>query len=215
MKNLLLLVAIIGAAWAWQNGHLPSFLSGDTPNAFDANGNPQLLIFTRDNCQGYCAKQLKELKRRQAPYIEHHVDVDNASQESHQLWKKMGRKNFPYIAAGNDGFSGDATWQLSNLLASNFGDKYLTYREKRFYREHFYPGGKPKIVMYGTSWCGYCRKLREELQAANVDYIEIDVEKHSNPKLLSSTMGISGYPTVWVGYKRVKGWQLHQIQKYL
>jgi glutaredoxin len=32
--------------------------------------------------------------------------------------------------------------------------------------------------MYGVDWCGYCKKFREEFQADNIDFIEINVEKN-------------------------------------
>ena len=57
--------------------------------------------------------------------------------------------------------------------------------------------------MYGADWCGYCKKLKKDFEANNIDYLEIDVEKIKNPKRLSQVMGISGYPSTWVGYERI------------
>ncbi|RJO67836.1 MAG: hypothetical protein C4523_08300 [Myxococcales bacterium] len=34
-----------------------------------------------------------------------------------------------------------------------------------------------KIVLYSTSWCGYCRKVRELFKAKGVPFIERDIEK--------------------------------------
>ncbi|MFL0796447.1 MAG: hypothetical protein K6L73_03025 [Cellvibrionaceae bacterium] len=215
MKKILYLAILAGAFFAWQQGKLPFPSFGEKPGSFDENGKPALVIFTRDNCQGYCEKQLKRLDRRRIPYTEHRVDVDNSEQEAHKFWKKMGRQGFPYLIAGNERFSGDSPWQLSNFLAASFGNQYLTHREKRYYKEHFNRDGTPRIVMYGTSWCGYCRKLREELQQENIDFLEIDVEKHADFKTLINTMGIGGYPTVWIGYKRLRSGRLGEIQKHI
>ncbi len=30
--------------------------------------------------------------------------------------------------------------------------------------------------MYSTSWCGYCRRLKMQLNDAGIDYTEIDIE---------------------------------------
>ncbi|BDO43080.1 NrdH-redoxin [Cellulomonas sp. NTE-D12] len=31
--------------------------------------------------------------------------------------------------------------------------------------------------MYTTTWCGYCRRLKSQLDAAGIDYSEVDVEQ--------------------------------------
>ncbi len=36
------------------------------------------------------------------------------------------------------------------------------------------------VVLYGTSWCGYCKKARAWLKKHNVAFVEKDVEKDSN-----------------------------------
>ncbi len=30
--------------------------------------------------------------------------------------------------------------------------------------------------MYSTSWCGYCRRLKMQLNDAGIDYTEIDID---------------------------------------
>ena len=32
------------------------------------------------------------------------------------------------------------------------------------------------VTMYTTSWCGYCRRLKDGLNRAGIDYLEIDIE---------------------------------------
>lgn len=38
-------------------------------------------------------------------------------------------------------------------------------------------GEPPKIVMYATSWCPYCRRARKLLNALDVEWVEKDIEK--------------------------------------
>jgi mycoredoxin len=41
------------------------------------------------------------------------------------------------------------------------------------------PGVVPtmgELTMYSTSWCGYCRRLKMQLNDAGIDYTEIDIE---------------------------------------
>jgi mycoredoxin len=32
------------------------------------------------------------------------------------------------------------------------------------------------VTMYTTSWCGFCRRLKDGLNRAGIDYTEIDIE---------------------------------------
>lgn len=38
-------------------------------------------------------------------------------------------------------------------------------------------GEEPKIVMYATSWCPYCRRARKLLNELDVEWVEKDIEK--------------------------------------
>ncbi|MBA8795631.1 mycoredoxin [Friedmanniella endophytica] len=33
------------------------------------------------------------------------------------------------------------------------------------------------ITMYTTSWCGYCRRLKSQLQREGIGYAEVDIEE--------------------------------------
>jgi mycoredoxin len=33
------------------------------------------------------------------------------------------------------------------------------------------------LTMYTTTWCGYCRRLKAQLDAAGIGYDEVDVEQ--------------------------------------
>ena len=32
------------------------------------------------------------------------------------------------------------------------------------------------MTMYTTTWCGYCRRLKDGLDRAGIDYVEVDIE---------------------------------------
>lgn len=34
------------------------------------------------------------------------------------------------------------------------------------------------ITMYSTPWCGYCRRLKGQLERAGIAYTEVDIEQH-------------------------------------
>jgi len=35
-----------------------------------------------------------------------------------------------------------------------------------------------QITMYSTPWCGYCQRLKGQLNRAGIEYAEIDIEQH-------------------------------------
>lgn len=34
------------------------------------------------------------------------------------------------------------------------------------------------VTMYSTTWCGYCRRLKVQLDQEGIEYTEIDIEQH-------------------------------------
>ncbi len=209
MGKFLAIIAVAATAWFYTGGGMPG---NGSPKAVDSSGNPIVLVFTIADCKKPCKSVFKQLKKREVPFKEVKVNLGDRDSENTLLWEKMGKRGFPYIASGSERVTGNSRTQIASLLGVNYGDNYLTRSEKKYYAKHFYADGKPKVVMYGADWCGYCKKLREELEADNTDYIEIDVEKRRDKKRLSKIMGISGYPSTWVGYSRVNGTTLRAVK---
>ncbi|MBR1776812.1 thioredoxin family protein [bacterium] len=53
-----------------------------------------------------------------------------------------------------------------------------------------------KLVEFHTTWCGYCRKQKPELEAMDKVWIgQVDAEKS---RTVASKYGISGFPTFLV-----------------
>ena len=210
MGKLILVIAIGFGIWSWHSGNLPFTAQA---GAFDANGDPLVYLFTISNCGAPCKMGRKDLNRRRVDFEEMQIDINNDDDANTKLWKSMRNNNrFPLIVAGSERTIGANRPEIAGILGVNFGDRYLSKTEKRYFRNHFYADGSPKIVMYGTDWCGYCKKLREEFEANDIDYVEIDVEKSGEQQKISETMGVYGYPTTWVGYARVKGTNLKAVK---
>ena len=34
------------------------------------------------------------------------------------------------------------------------------------------------VTMYSTTWCGYCRRLKSQMDAVGVAYTEVNIEDH-------------------------------------
>jgi mycoredoxin len=39
-------------------------------------------------------------------------------------------------------------------------------------------------VVFTTTWCGYCRRLKSQLDRAGIAYAEVDIDRHENGALL-------------------------------
>ncbi|RVW04996.1 mycoredoxin [Rhodococcus spongiicola] len=35
----------------------------------------------------------------------------------------------------------------------------------------------PALTMYSTTWCGYCRRLKKQLDENGISYVEVDIEQ--------------------------------------
>ncbi len=54
------------------------------------------------------------------------------------------------------------------------------------------------VVMYGTSWCGDCRRTKKVLEKRGVDYVWVDVEKKKGAReeMLRLNGGDRRVPTI-------------------
>lgn len=57
-----------------------------------------------------------------------------------------------------------------------------------------------QITMYSTTWCGYCRRLKTQLDREGIGYVEVDIEQV--PEAAEYVMSVNGgnqtVPTVVV-----------------
>jgi glutaredoxin len=61
------------------------------------------------------------------------------------------------------------------------------------------------VVILTTSWCGYCRALREHLTTLNVPYVDLDVEHTSEGRYAYMAVRGSGVPITVVGDEVIRG----------
>jgi mycoredoxin len=47
-----------------------------------------------------------------------------------------------------------------------------------------------ELTMYSTSWCGYCRRLKWQLDAAGIAYREIDIDR--DPEAAAFVQSVNG-----------------------
>lgn len=54
------------------------------------------------------------------------------------------------------------------------------------------------MVIYTTAWCGYCHRLKRQLERANLAYDEVDIEEDASAAdfVMSVNRGNATVPTV-------------------
>lgn len=67
------------------------------------------------------------------------------------------------------------------------------------------------VVMYGTSWCGYCVKARSLFKANGISFHEYDVEKSPIGRKQYEKLGGRGVPLIRINGKTIKGYDERQI----
>jgi glutaredoxin len=61
------------------------------------------------------------------------------------------------------------------------------------------------VILYGTSWCPYCRGARTYLAQHGIGYQEIDIDTPSGRHAYDMAGGRAGVPLMIVGNRRVQG----------
>ncbi len=69
------------------------------------------------------------------------------------------------------------------------------------------------VVLYATSWCGYCEKTRNLLKENNIDYVELDIEESNEAKLEFDRLEGNGIPLVLIKGKVVEGYAPKTVLK--
>jgi mycoredoxin len=65
-------------------------------------------------------------------------------------------------------------------------------------RREFVEPGMSELTVYSTSWCGYCRRLKLQLNEAGIAYREIDIDRDPGAAAFveQSNGGYQTVPTV-------------------
>ncbi|WP_163836323.1 glutaredoxin family protein [Spartinivicinus ruber] len=65
---------------------------------------------------------------------------------------------------------------------------------------------KEDVVLYATSWCGYCKKARTFLEKYKIPYIEYDIEKSAVGYQQYKQLNGKGVPFFSVKGKTINGY---------
>lgn len=98
-----------------------------------------------------------------------------------------------------------------------FGLAFVIYQE--WGSIHYYLNPPPdyaqahqgKVILYGTSWCGFCAKARSLLSEQGVDYVEYDIEKSTEGHTQYKRLGGRGVPVLLIDGKVIRGYRPDSI----
>lgn len=71
------------------------------------------------------------------------------------------------------------------------------------------------VVLYATSWCGYCQHMRTFLQENNVPFHEYDIERSAQGMQQFNALGGRGVPVMLVEGTLVKGYRPQRVAALL
>ena len=72
-----------------------------------------------------------------------------------------------------------------------------------------------QLVMYATSWCGYCRKARAHLASKGVAYREVDIEASAANNQEFKAYGGRGVPFFVKGGRTMRGFSAEGLDRFL
>lgn len=72
----------------------------------------------------------------------------------------------------------------------------------------------PEVILYSTSWCGYCRKARSYMRRNGIAYTEYDIEKDPLAKADYQRRGGAGVPFLVQGDKELRGFRESSYQRF-
>ncbi len=75
--------------------------------------------------------------------------------------------------------------------------------------------GQPEVVLYATSWCGYCQATREFFNANGIEYIELDIERSADAARGHRELGGGGVPLIVVGDTVIHGFNQPELRRTL
>lgn len=81
---------------------------------------------------------------------------------------------------------------------------HVTYEKRKALPTTTAAGSKP-VILYGTTWCGYCKKARAYFRAHDIAFTDLDVESDASAKAQFQAMGGRGVPVILVGDTRING----------
>ncbi len=206
MKKIIIVILIVAVAyWGYRKYGSNLFGFGE----FDAQGKPKVVLFTMEGCGQPCADVTADLRSRNVTFEE----VNVATDEGRSRIEKFGVMQVPLTVIGSKKVLGNDLPAIEAALAEAQGMGALTPAVQEVMKNHFDAQGKPRVVMYGTNTCPYCKRMREYMDSHKIAYQFMDVAGDSNARRDFDILRGRGYPLIFVGYRRIDGYDEGKVDQ--
>lgn len=187
------------------------FLGGhDYPEVRVPDGSQGAILFAADGCGRHCSAMRKYLGKRME-FLEYDAFDDG---EGSAMYKEYGGSRYvPYVVIGEERVVGNNPGGVISAIAIEYGPANLHLNERRALAANFDSDGEPRVIMYATSWCGYCVQAREYFAKRGVELVEYDIERDPVAKRDFDTLMGHGTPLLYYGYARVSGFNAAEVQQ--
>ncbi len=64
------------------------------------------------------------------------------------------------------------------------------------------------VIMYSTSWCGYCKKAARYFRQKKIPFTEYDIEKNAKAAREYKRLRGKGVPVILIGDRRMNGFSI-------
>lgn len=72
---------------------------------------------------------------------------------------------------------------------------------------------RKKVIMYSTSWCGYCKKAKKYFKKNKISFSERNIETSKKARRQYDKIGGTGVPVIFVDRKRMNGFSEKGFQR--
>jgi len=209
MKILLICCAALAVLW-WQHPEVyrkAGAMVGLTETRQASTGT-EALLFVVDRCKP-CEQAADLLDERGANFRQ--VNLDSDADAVQMLEDAGGGNSVPVLVIGDNRLDGFNEQTMLGFVATHQDASVLSDAERRAAAQHFDANGTPRLVMYGTDWCPHCKRARTWMSDSGIDWLDRDPEKDEAAGADFSALGSGGYPTFFVGYQRVQGFDKKSV----
>lgn len=114
-----------------------------------------------------------------------------------------------------------STWKwliLFTILAAVAWQSKIISKKKTMHGAHANSttsSQQPEVILYGTTWCGYCAAARQFFDANGIRYTEYDTEKTNEGYEGHKKLGGGGVPLIVVGGDVMHGYNEAGLRQVL
>lgn len=73
------------------------------------------------------------------------------------------------------------------------------------------------VTMFSTTWCGYCRRLKRQMDEAGIAYREVDLDDDPthDERIIARTGGFRTVPTLEIGDELLVNPTIREVEEAL